>query len=315
MVALAVGGLYLQALTGASRVEAARALVTTATAVYQQALDYKTSGLIPAIDVLRAQVELEAQRQRLMTAENDYAKMKLGLAQAIGLPLGQHFRLTDKLGDEALPAVPLETALDKAYEFRSDYRAAQALVKSAELARRSAAAERYPSVGANFDYGVIGQSVTQNHGTFTAAVGVTIPVFEGGRIDARITEADAVLKQRAAERDALRGRIEFEMRSVYLDLKSSFDQVTLARNARSLAESQVTQSRDRFAAGVASSLEVVQSEQALAVATDNYLASLFGYNLAKGTLARAAGQAERLFSVFVLGGQQALSAPPALQQK
>lgn len=300
-VTLVAGGLYLQALAGESRVESDRAQVKTAEAVYNQALDYKKSGVIPAIDVLRAQVELEAERQKLVSAENDFEKMKLSLAQAIGLPLGQQIRLTDRLSPESAPAVTFQQALDRVYDFRSDYRGAQSLVKAAEFARRAAAAERYPTVTASFDYGTIGQSITQNHGTFTAAIGVNVPIYEGGRTEAKIAEADAVLKQREAERDALRGRIEYEVRTVFLDLKSTLDQVTLAKNAHALAETQVAQSRDRFAAGVATSLEVVQAQQALAVASDNYISSLFNYNLAKGSLARTAGQAEKLFRLFVLG--------------
>lgn len=300
-VALVVGGLYLQALAGESRVASERTQVETAEAVYAQAVDYKKSGVIPAIDVLRAQVELQADRQRLVSAESDVQKMRLSLAQAIGLPLAQELRLTDKLSPESAPAVTLEQALDRAYDNRSDYRSAQSLVKAAEFTRRAAVAERYPSVGASFDYGTIGQSVTQNHGTFTAVIGVNIPIYEGGRTEAKVAEADAVLKQRQAERDALRGRIEFEVRTVFLDLKSTLDQVQLASSAKALADAQVEQARDRFAAGVATSLEVVQAQQALATASDNYISSLFNYNLAKGSLARTAGQAEKLFRLFVLG--------------
>jgi len=300
-VALVVGGLYLQTLAGESRMESERAQVKTAEAVYNQAVDYKKSGVIPAIDVLRAQVELEADRQKLVSASNDFEKTKLSLAQAIGLPLAQRIRLTDRLSPESAPPVTLNQALDRAYDNRSDYRSAQSLVKAAEFARRAAVAENYPTVAASFDYGSIGQSITQNHGTFTAAIGVNIPIYEGGRTEAKVAEADAVLKQREAERDALRSRIEFEVRSVFLDLKSTLDQVTLAANAKTLAETQVSQAQDRFAAGVATSLEVVQAQQALAVASDNYISSLFNYNLAKGSLARTAGQAEKLFRLFVLG--------------
>ena len=301
LVALAAGGLYLQSVAGESRVESARAQVRTAEALYNQAMDFKKSGLIPAIDVLRAQVELEAERQRLVAAESDFAKMKLALAQAIGLPLTQRYKLVDKLSDEALPPVSVEQAIEKAYEFRGDYRAAQALVAAAEFARRSASAARYPTVAVNADYGTTGQSIVQNHGTFTAGIGVTIPVFTGGRVQAGVDEAATELKQRTADRDALRARIEDEIRSVFLDLQSTLDQTKLARNALTLAETQVAQARDRFAAGVATSLELVQAQQAEATASDNYIGSLFGYNLAKGTLAKSAGQAEKLFSVFVLG--------------
>jgi outer membrane protein TolC len=304
LVTLAVGGLYLQTQAGESRVESAQAQVKTAQAIYDQAVDFKKSGLIPAVDVLRAQVELQAEQQKRIAAENDYRKMKLALAQAIGLPLTQAYRLTDRLSNEELPPVTVEQALDQAFEQRADYRAAQAVVRSGEFARRAANAGRYPTVGASFDYGTTGQSVAQNHGTFTAGIGVTIPVFEGGRIQAGVDEADAALKQRVAERDALRNRIEYEVRGVFLDLQSTLDQVKLAREAHTLAETQLKQTQDRYAAGVATSLEVVQAQQALAGASDNYIGSLFGYNLAKGTLAKAAGQAEKLFAAFVLGSRR-----------
>jgi outer membrane protein TolC len=195
----------------------------------------------------------------------------------------------------------MDVVLSHAYENRSDYRALQARVKAAEFSRRAAAAERYPTVGASVDYGTIGQGVTQNHGTVTASVGINIPVFDGRRTEASEMQADAELKLRTAQRDALRARIEFEIRSVFLDLKSALDQVTLARHALELADTQVGQAQDRFKAGVATSLEVVQAQQAHAVASDNYISSLFAYNLAKGTLAKSAGQAEKLFSMYVLG--------------
>ena len=305
-VVLAVGALYLQTLAGESRVDAARAQVQTAQAVYDQSADLKKSGVIPAIDLLRAEVQFEAERQRLLSAENDFEKMKLGLEQAIGLPLAQRIALTDKLSPESLPQVPFDQVLSNAFENRADYRALQARVRAAEFARRAAAAERYPTVSAAVDYGTIGQSPAQNHGTMTAGLAINVPVFDGRRTEASVLQADAELRMRSAQRDALRGRIEYEIRTVFLDLKSALDQVTMARHALDLADAQVTQAQDRFKAGVSGSLEVVQAQQAHATASDNYIASLFAYNLAKGMLARSAGQAEKFFGAYVLGMKAAV---------
>src|SRR5262249_14403868 len=95
LIALITTELYLYALATDGRVDAARAQLRTAQAVYDRAMDLKASGVAPGIDVVRAQVDLQAQQQRVVTAENDRAKTKLNIARAIGLPQKQDFRLTD----------------------------------------------------------------------------------------------------------------------------------------------------------------------------------------------------------------------------
>ena len=100
----------------------------------------------------------------------------------------------------------------------------------------------------------------------------------------------------------LRARIDFEVRSALLDVQASDQRVKVAKSAADLANQQVVQAQDRFAAGVTSNIEVVQAQEALATATENYLSALYAHNLAKISLARATGLSEERARQF-LGGK------------
>jgi outer membrane protein TolC len=303
IVVLVCANLYLQSVAGASRVQAAEAQVKTAQAIYDRAADLKKAGVVPGIDVLRAQVELQAQQQRLIYFQNEYEKQKLTLARAIGLPIGQEFKLTDSIPYTPMPPMTLDEALDRAYRSRSDYLAAKEQVRAAESARKAARGDALPSLHFNSDYGDIGNAPGRSHGTFTVAATLKIPLFQGGRVHGEMLQADARLEQQKSQLEDLRSRIAYEVRTAMMDLRSSGDRVQVAQSARNLANEQVRQAQDRFSAGVVSSIEVVQSEDALATADENYISSLYTYNVAKASLARALGIAEKAYKQFIGGGK------------
>lgn len=293
---------YLQVLTDEARVDEAQSEVNTAQALYQRALDMKNAGLTPAIDALRAQVELQAEQTRLRGFQNDRAKDLLALDRLIGLPLEQNVVLVDKVPFKALAALTPSQALDQALKDRSDYKAADALVRTAEFSRNAAVAERYPAVDLNADYGTIGQSVWQNHGTFTLTGSVRISIFDSGRIRADIEQADALLQQRKSEEADLRQRIDQQVRDALLDLQTAADQVAVASSSVDLARQTLTQAQDRFAAGVADNIEVVQAQNAVANASETYISSVYAHNLAKVALARSLGAADQGIREY-LGGK------------
>jgi outer membrane protein TolC len=303
LVVLVSADLYLAANAASSRVDAATAELKTAQAIYDRAVDMKKAGTVPGIDVLRAQVELQAEQQRLMYVQNAFQKQKLILARAIGLPTGQEFELSDKVPYTPAPPLPLEQAVAVALKSRSDFQSAEALVQAAESNKKAARGEGLPALRFNADYGDIGLSPGNSHGTFTVAANLRVPIFQGGLVRGKVLQADAMVRQRQAQRDDLRSRIDFEVRTAMMDLKSTGDQVQVAMSAENLATEQVKQAQDRFAAGVATSLEVVQAQEALATADENYISSLFNFNVAKATLARSMGQGEEAVKQF-LGGEQ-----------
>lgn len=290
LVVLTAGDAYLLVISDAATTESVRARIQTAQTLYSNAVDQNRQGVIASIDVLRARVELQTEQQRLISAQNQLAIDKLALARVIGLPDGQEFHLTD-----AVPYAPLENmtpegTLKEARMTRADYRSALAQVRAAELARQAAVAERYPSVSLDTNYGIIGSpNFGTSHGTFSFGFGINIPIFQGSRVEADKLQADSALEQRKAELDDLGGRIDEEVRTAFLNLESSSQLVAVAKSNVDLANQTLTQAQDRFRAGVADNLEVVQAQETVASANQSYIASSYSFNVAKLSLAFAMG--------------------------
>ena len=301
LVVLVIVSNYLLVVADQSEVESARSQRDTAKALYQQTSDQKSAGLASAVDVLRSQVQLQSREQRLIVAQNNLAKEKLVLARAIGLPLGKNFETTTDLPFQQLAPSSLDEALQSAYKARSDFQSQVNRVRSAELSRKAATAERYPSLGADADYGLSGVNPGSSHGTVNAAATLRIPIFQGGRVHGDVLRADASLTAERERLEDLRARIDQEVRDAYLDLEASAQEVFVERSAVALATQNLEQSRDRFASGVTDNIEVVQAQDALAIANDAYIASVYSHNLAKISLARATGVAELHFAEYVEG--------------
>ncbi len=300
LVVLATGNAYLQALAGAARVETTAAQVETAQALYGKAQDQQRAGVIPAIDALRAQVELQNRQQQAIVARNNYSKQKLVLGRIIGVPGGQDISLTDKAPYEPLTSIGLPDALQRAYLMRSDYMAAAAQLRGAEHSHRAAKASYFPSASLTADYGDLGITPGQSHGTFTAGANLKIPIFQG-KNHADVLEAEAGLRNRRQELDNLRAQIEYEVRVALLDLSAAAEQVAVAKSSVDLANQTLVQARDRFSAGVVDNLEVVQAQEALATANESYISSLYAHNLAKVELAHAMGFAEEGVKQYLKG--------------
>jgi outer membrane protein TolC len=303
MVVLAVGNSYLQAIAAGARVETTEAQVKSAQALYGKAADQQKAGLTPAIDALRSQVELQTRQQQLIVAHNDLAKLKLSVARIIGLPPGQEFVLTEKAPYQALAAFPLDVYLQRAYAGRNDYQAAISQVRAAELSRTAAKAGHYPTIDLNANFGDIGVTPSQSNGTWQVNGGINIPIFAGNRVHSDVLEADAQLKEARQRLGDLRGRIDYEVRTALLDLNAAAEQVAVARSSVDLAEQALTQSQDRFTAGVADNLEVVQAQEAVATAHETYIQSLYYHNLSKVELAYAIGDAEHGVKQYLKGNQ------------
>jgi outer membrane protein TolC len=301
LIVMAIGGSYLQVGASAARVNVARAEVETAQAVYKQAADRNAAGLNARIDATRSRVELQTEQQRLRSLQADYDKQRLTLARIIGLPLAQDFVLADEFPFQALESLTQDQALDRALANRADLQAAQSQVRAAEMARKAVLAERYPSAGINTDYGVIGENPAQSHGTVTLAATVNFPIFQGTRVKGDLLQADAALEQRKAELEDLRGRVDYDIRNAFIDLKSAADQIAVAKSNVDLAQEALAQARDRFAAGVADTVEVTQAQESVATANNDYINAVYSHNLAKVTLARAVGQAEQSVQQFLKG--------------
>jgi outer membrane protein TolC len=301
VITLTVGNAYLEVIEAHSRIEAEEAQVQNAQALYDQAVDEFQAGTSPRIDETRTAVQLHTEEYNLSVARNNFEVAKLSLGRAIGLPLGQVFDIADQLPYADIHPPTVEEALKMAYNTRTDFRSALNSAKSAEQALSAAKGERYPVVAVNGDYGDQGATFGQSHGVFSFQAGINVPIFTGGRIKGDMTQAEATLRQRKAEAENIRGQMDYDVRTAFLNLNAAKEQVDVAHQNVDLANDNVARSKERFAAGVTDSVEVVQSEQSLASANDQYITSLYSHNLAKLALARALGVARTNFSQY-LGG-------------
>jgi len=302
LVVLVVGNEYLLTLASAARLDSAKAQMTTAQTIFDQTTDLKKAGVAAGIDVLRAQVQLQTQQQRVLAAENQYERQKMQLARTIGLPISQQFQLTDTIPYAPLTAMDLDQALAQAYKQRPEFLAAESRTRAAEMAVKAARGEALPTVQLNGQLGVIGPSPGSSETTYSLSGGVRVPIFQGGKVKADVDQAQAQLRQSRMQLEDLRSRVEFEIRSALLDVKTSDDQVRVAQQQIQLAAEQLKEARDRYAAGVSGSLEVVQAQEAVAGANDNHIQALYLNNVAKLSLVRALGEAEQRTRSF-LGGK------------
>jgi len=302
LVVLVAANAYLQVIATGARAASARAQFETADTLHRQAQSLQKSGIVAGVDVIRAEVRLTTERQRTTASENEFQKAKLQLARIIGLPVGQEFTLNEIVPNVPRTDLTLEQALERAYGQRPDYLAAQERVRAAEASRRAVVGDGLPSFKVRADYGTIGLTLSTSLPTFNVTGAVDVPIFEGGRLQGRLAVADAALRERKAEAEDMKTEVYYDVRSAFLDLQSTEEELKAATRARELAALQLTQSRDRFAAGVVSNIEVVQAQEAVALASEQFINAEYGFNLAKAMLARSLGSAEDAVRAVLGGG-------------
>ena len=292
LIVFAVVGGYLQVTTAQARVVATRAQVESSRSVYQQASDRMKAGLNARIDVTRSQVQYQTDVQRLRAEQADVEKQKLNLSRLIGLPYGSDLTIAEDFPYKALGDLSVEEALKRANEARADLRSARAAVQAADSALRAAHAESLPTLSMAGDYGAEGLNPAQGHGTYTVGGTLSVPIFQGGRVQGDVEQARATLNQRKAELQDTFGVIDRDVRVAFIDLNAAADQVAVAESNASLSRDVLRQARDRFVEGIADTVEVVQAQQTVAQADNDYINAVFEHNLAKVALSRAMGQAE-----------------------
>jgi outer membrane protein TolC len=295
LIVLAVGGSYLQTIAAKARVASEEAQLQSANAVYDQSKQQFDQGLIAKVDADRNQVQALTHQQRLLSLKNDLAKQKINLARMIGLPANDQYDLSDEV--PFAPAAPLtmEDALAQAYQQRADLKATDSQVRAAVRAHAAARAERYPSLSATADYGGIGVNTSQLETTYTAQASLKIPIWQGGRAEGDIQQADATLSQRRAEYEDLKEQIESDVRSAYLDLQAAASQVEVAQKNVEVNKEALELTRQKVEVGVIDNVTYVQAQEGVTDAEFDYINGVFAFNVAKLSLARAMGRAAEAF--------------------
>lgn len=295
-VILLVVSQYIGSLRAVANVEASRSRVDLAQALYDQAADLQKEGVGTGIDTLRANVELQNEKQRLIEAENDRESSLYGLSKLLNLDPRQKIELADSLQFFDTPQPDVEAGIDQALAARQEWKAVEAQERAARYQKQAAQYSRLPSLRFDGDWAYLGNSSNNGIPTYAYQASVNMPLFTGGRIRAEVAKADLELQKVRQQQADLRNQIALDVKTSLLNLQSARNEVQVANLGVQLAKDEVAQARDRFNAGVANNIEVISAQDSLARANDNQIAALYRFNQARADYARAIGQMEKTYA-------------------
>lgn len=295
-VILLVVSQYIGTLRAVANVEASRSRVELAQALYDQAADLQKEGVGTGIDTLRANVELQNEKQRLIEAENDREASLFGLSKLLNLDPRQKIELADSLSFFDTPQPDVEASIDEALSTRQEWKSIEAQQKSAKLEKQASQYQRLPSLRFDGNWAYYGNSSSTGIPTYQYQATVNMPLFTGGRIRAEIVKADLELQKIDQQKADLRNQIALDVKTALLNLQSARNEVQVANLGVQLAKEEVDQARDRFKAGVANNIEVISAQDSLSRANDNQIAALYRFNQARADFARAVGQMEKTYA-------------------
>ena len=287
---------YLGSQRAGADVQAAQSRVDLAQALYDQAADLQKNGVGTGIDTLRANVQLQNEKQRLIVARTQLETSLYGLARLLSLEPQKKIELADQVSFFETPQVSPDQTLEHAFQTRSELRQILSLEQRAALELKSAADERLPKVTANGFWAEQGVTGSNAIPVYEYQLNLNVPLFTGGRIEAERSKADIALRQLRQQEQDVRDRIALEVKTALAQVESARNEVDVARLGVQLAQQEVTQARDRFQAGVANNIEVVTAQDELARANDNQIGALYRYNQSRADLARSVGQMETLYA-------------------
>lgn len=288
---------YLRAARGAAVVSARRADSAVAAELWGLARAQKAAGVSSAIDVTRGRTQLVTAENALLVAVNQAERARIDLARTLGLDPATPLDLADTLrADLGIADVPLERdgALARALQDRPDLQAEAARGNAARQAKAAISAERLPRLDLGADYGVNGLTIPQAIGTTDLQLQVSVPLFDGFRREGRIAEQSAVAEEAAVRERDLRQQVAADVQEALLDLNTAQAQQAIAAERLQLAQDELTQARQRFAAGVAGNIEVIDAQSSLLRARDGDIDARFAAAAARVALARAVGAARTL---------------------
>jgi outer membrane protein len=295
-VILLVVSQYIGTLRSIADVEASQSRVDLAQALYNQAADLQKEGVGTGIDTLRANVELQNENQRLLEAQATRETSLFGLSRLLNLDPRQQIELGDSLSFFETPQPDVEASIEEGLSGRHEWKSMQEQIRAAENQKKAASAERLPSIHFNGNWAQLGTDPSGVIPTYNYAGTLSVPLFTGGRIRAEIVRADLDIQKLRQQQADLRNQIALDVKTALINLDSARSQVRVANLGVQLSKEEVDQARDRFNAGVANNIEVIQAQDSLARANDNQIAALYRFNQARADLARSIGQMERVYA-------------------
>ena len=290
---------YLRAIADESQVQNAKALVVQAQVLFDHQKSEHQAGTAANLDELRAHVQLDAQQQMLLAAQNRQAKDLILLQREIGVDPGQQIALTDPSPYGDLAEQTPEEMRAMAYRNRQDYQNLQNQLIEYKAVHSVYRSERLPTLSFNSYYGTSTVNGAGTRGNWAAVGTLNVPLFREARLRGDEDASKAQLDSINAQLDDLRNHIDEQVRAALLDVNANKQLVDVARSNVDLATRALSDETDRVAAGVDDNLPLVTAQATLATAESSLVESLYQYNVSKLLLARTAGVLELQYRAYL----------------
>jgi outer membrane protein TolC len=260
------------------------------------------AGAATELEVLRAQVDLENQRTESLRADRQVAAARSKLNTIMLRPTDMPIEPTDVL-TMTPPATTFDAAVIEALASRAELQSLRLEVQVRDRLIDVSRADMKPRVDFNGAFGLAVRNpenfASFDYSRWAASVTVTVPVFDGHRTSGRVAQG-------IAERNIVTQRIAALENQVRLDVQSAWDSLQLAERTLVAADLNVTQARRaadmteaNYRLGAATSLDVIDAQQALTLAENNRNQALLTHANSRASLS------------FVMGRDPLTDQPPA----
>jgi outer membrane protein TolC len=269
------------------------------------------AGIVPPNDVLIVEAQRSRQQVAYIEAANTRAVIEADLRRLTGLdpgtaiepvealpvpPSGTTVTSAAAVGTQPAPAGSLNLFIEQARTLRPERQALleRAQVQAARVDAAEAGKKPTIAIAGGIDIAHPNQRIVprRDHtdGTWDVSVNLSWPIWDGGRADAEKAEASALeraARARIAEFDSVLG-VEITQRR--LDLDAAVASVSAASDGvRSAAEARRVV-LERFSAGVATSVDLLDAQVALLQAELDRTRTLANVQIAQARLDRALGR-------------------------
>lgn len=261
-----------------------------------KATERRKANVATELDVTRAQAALAKDRQNYLVQKTSVEQARITLLQSVGLDLASGVTLAQS--EPSAPDLSTVPHWLVVLEERPEYKAAKELLQRNKVAERAAGWQRFPSLSATGSYGHASWLPGDGDGGNEWAVGISasVPLYEGGRIDAEKTQARALIRQEEHLIKEISDNVHAGYNIAVEAINHRWEEISLAQESVRLAELELQYARERFEAGVNDNSDVVTAQVALATAKDSLVDAQYRYHLARIDLARVLGQVQSRLS-------------------
>jgi len=246
-------------------------------------------GFVAKSDLLRAQVHIADLEQQLVEAKSQTDIAKCNLNVAMGVDGNPDYTLTSPLKPGNPVTRDLDSWISTALSNRPDLKQLTTRKWIAQKEVEKSRSSRNPSVSLAGNYEINSENFQDTGSNYTLGAVVSMPLFTGGRVSAKIREAEINLKQTQAMIQGLELQVCGETRQAFFNARSAWDRIKVVQAAIGQSQESLRIVRNRYKNGLFTITDLLDAEVMVQQSLTHHLKAIHDYKAAVIRLDLAAG--------------------------